>query len=73
MKRRIPSGKPSKKEMAEEKKRNEMYDKREQIILEMQIAFTKLANNYSEFIGKVNKIIDKCDPLIQNTLKELLK
>ena len=49
------------KEWKAEKKRN----------TEMQKELTKLAVNYSEFIGKMNNILDKCQPLIEKYLKQL--
>ena len=58
---------------AREKRISELQKKsdlRDAQMAEMQKAFTNLANNYSEFIGKMNKIIDKCEPLLDATISE---
>lgn len=53
--------------------KNELYQRKQsdEALLEMQKAFTGLANNYSEFIGKMNKLIDKCEPIIDLTLNQI--
>lgn len=52
--------------------KKELFEQRthDASLLEMQKAFTTLANNYSEFIGKMNKIIDKAEPLIDATIEK---
>lgn len=52
-----------------EKERNALWQAKEKQNSEMQIALTKLANNYSEFIGKMNTLIDRCEPLIEASIK----
>ncbi len=47
------------------------YLKREKQQLKMMEALTKLAVNYSEFVGKMNTILDQCQPLIEKSLSRL--